>query len=296
MRQLEPSAPVAIAGVGGSGTRVIAEVLINLGFYMGSDLNHANDNLGFTLLFKRPGWFTLHAKNKELIFKGLDTFTRAMTRTYYPLPSELGFIARAVAEFGYPGYNQVRDGSGIWPLKRAWEMVRPRRIDCAKYIGWGWKEPNTHIYIEYLKEHFKDLRFVLIMRHGLDMAYSDNQQQLFNWGRLFGVEIPNSAKLLPRAALEYWVRANRRAIALGREMGDDRFLLLDFDKLCASPQPEIEKLITFLGLDTGKVDSAGLFSLFKVPDSIGRYREHDLSIFDPRDIEAVREFGFTVEI
>ena len=43
--------PVAIGGVGGSGTRVIAEILIQLGFYIGSDLNSANDNLWFMLTY-----------------------------------------------------------------------------------------------------------------------------------------------------------------------------------------------------------------------------------------------------
>ena len=45
--------PVAIGGVGGSGTRLIAQLLMELGVYMGSDRNDANDNLWFTLLFKR---------------------------------------------------------------------------------------------------------------------------------------------------------------------------------------------------------------------------------------------------
>jgi hypothetical protein len=47
------ASPVIIGGVGGSGTRLIAQMLKELGFYLGSDLNSANDNLWFTLLFKR---------------------------------------------------------------------------------------------------------------------------------------------------------------------------------------------------------------------------------------------------
>ena len=45
--------PVVIGGVGGSGTRLIAQCLNELGFFLGPDLNEANDNLWFTLLFKR---------------------------------------------------------------------------------------------------------------------------------------------------------------------------------------------------------------------------------------------------
>ena len=45
--------PVVIGGIGGSGTRLIAQCLKELGYLMGADLNPAYDNLWFTLLFKR---------------------------------------------------------------------------------------------------------------------------------------------------------------------------------------------------------------------------------------------------
>src|SRR5215469_6992799 len=45
--------PVAIGGIGGSGTRVVATFLHMLDYYLGDDLNESLDNLWFTLLFKR---------------------------------------------------------------------------------------------------------------------------------------------------------------------------------------------------------------------------------------------------
>lgn len=66
--------PVVIGGVGGSGTRVVAELLENLGFYIGSDLNTASDNLTYTLLFKRPKWFHQNRDNREEIETGIKLF------------------------------------------------------------------------------------------------------------------------------------------------------------------------------------------------------------------------------
>ena len=67
--------PVAIGGVGGSGTRVVAEVLKCLGFYLGSLLNSSLDNLWFTLLFKRPDWFQGCINgHPDQIKKGLTVF------------------------------------------------------------------------------------------------------------------------------------------------------------------------------------------------------------------------------
>lgn len=44
--------PIAVGGIGGSGTRVVVQMLIKLGFHMGQHLNASNDNLDFTARFK----------------------------------------------------------------------------------------------------------------------------------------------------------------------------------------------------------------------------------------------------
>ena len=70
-------APIAIGGVGGSGTRVIASILKEVGIYIGGDLNHANDNLWFTLLFKHRD--ALNLNNTEFN-KRLAIFEAAMDK------------------------------------------------------------------------------------------------------------------------------------------------------------------------------------------------------------------------
>ena len=47
-----------------------------------------------------------------------------------------------------------------------------------------------------------------------------------------------------------------------------------------------------LGIDNGRVDRAQLYSLFKTPESTGRYRQENLSLLDKKDIEAVSNLGF----
>src|SRR3972149_1061765 len=200
--------PVAIGGVGGSGTRVGAEILIHLGFYMGKDLNSANDNLWFTLLFKRPRWFLENSeKNESQIVKGLSIFEKAMT------------------------------------------LIRSKKPDTSRYIGWGWKEPNTHIYIELLDKYFQNLKYIHLIRHGIDMAYSSNQSQVYNWGTMFGIKADDPSTPLPKLSLKYWNKANRRAMDFGYKLLRERFLVVNFDKLCTNPWCEIERLIDFLGID-----------------------------------------------
>src|ERR1700675_795212 len=59
--------PLVIGGIGGSGTRVAAQLLIELGFYLGDDLNPALDNLTSTFLFKRPRWYGREAPRQRRI-------------------------------------------------------------------------------------------------------------------------------------------------------------------------------------------------------------------------------------
>jgi hypothetical protein len=286
--------PLAVGGVGGSGTRVIAEILIRLGFYMGSDLNSANDNLSFTLLLKRPKWFIkTSVENKSEIFKALSIFEKAMTGCLTPKIKEFNFILRSTIEMAIKGHDHLHTGRGTWAIERAINILKFKNIDISSYIGWGWKEPNTHIFVDYLINYFSHMRYIHVVRNGLDMAYSSNHGQLFNWGRIFGLTL-NAVTPLPKLSLQYWIKANERAINLAKELLKERFLLINFDRLCLSPEREIISLIDFLEIDTKDVQMDDLARIPKIPSSMGRYEKHDISIFTDQEISAVEKLGFEV--
>ena len=288
--------PIAVGGLGGSGTRVIAEILIKLGFYMGSDLNSASDNLLFTLLFKRPKWFMRKSeKRPSEICRGFSIFEKAMTGRLVPEVGELDFVIRAALQMAVKGHDHLRAGKGMWAIQRAINVLKFGDIDISRYVGWGWKEPNSHIFLEYLAHYFTNLKYIHVIRNGLDMAYSHNQAQLYNWGNIFGIRL-NSSMSLPKSSLKYWIAANERAISLGKELLKERFLLINFDRLCLVPEQEITKLINFLGLSTSDVNMHELVTLPKVPSSMGRYMKNDISIFSKDEIEMVKELGFEVNI
>jgi hypothetical protein len=287
------ASPVAIGGVGGSGTRVVAQFLNEIGFYIGQDLNHANDNLWFTLLFKRPKWFRrVSESNPEEILNGLKIFEKLMAGSERLSAAEFPFVAKAVAR---SGLSSLGGAVGpLWRLHRGCTLVLRKSRSRSHQSGWGWKEPNTHIYLPYLAKRFENLKYVHLIRHGVDMALSSNQLQLYNWGDLFGVRPPEDRAALPKASLQYWVAANKRAVDLGKELLGSRFLLLNFDELCRDPRHHIRAFAAFLGADPNTNQLDTLASLVKTPASTGRYRHFDLSRFSEEDIESVRRLGFEV--
>ncbi len=310
--------PLVIGALGGSGTRLIASILIESGYHLGDDLNPERDNLWFTLLFKRPRWYAArvadpaHAHPGE-VHAGLRLFERAMIAGG-PLDEGGGaFLRAALADALLGRHGQTRAHTRGWPLKQAWALWRA--AGAARHQGqpWGWKEPNSHVYLPQLAEHYPGMRFVYVMRHGLDMAFSGNRQQLANWGPLFGLGEDraggpaaagpsvqgSSGEATPpevaRAMLEYWIRATERAVAEGGRHLGERFLLLDYDALCTRPKEHIPRLLAFAGLPAGGAEVDRLARLADVPATMGRYRGRDLSQFDPRALEAVRAFGFPLD-
>lgn len=296
MNQLK--GPVVIGGIGGSGTRVVAEILSELGFYLGNDLNHAKDNLWFTVLFKRPNWFRNNSDNKDEIFRMLRIMSKAMSERGFLYPSDLMFLISSIMKICIKERDCI-DRPGMLQqiflvVKIAVKMIASIKGVKPKYIGWGWKEPNSHIYLNYMAECFENLKYIHTVRHGLDMAFSKNQQQLFNWGPFFGLEKSRIEVNIPRASLKYWIRANQRATDMRNIFGPEKVLMINFDKLCLSADSEIEKIIKFLEVKPIPEVRAKLEQISKVPRSMGRYRTKDLSLLDDNDIRAVERFGFLI--
>jgi hypothetical protein len=280
--------PVVIGGVGGSGTRVVARIVNELGFFIGTDLNPQEDNLWFTLLFRRPKWFASQlGSDGAQIARTLRYFEQAMAGTLQVDAELRDTVADASVEL---------EAQGRPP---AWIAARTESLFASRWLRprerwWGWKEPNSHFYLDHLDRYFGDrLRVVHVVRHGLDMAWSSNQHQVQRWGPLYGIEV-GSGEVDPSASLDFWLAANERAVEAGRLLGD-RFMVVNFDELSRDPRSLLGGLLDFLGCPVADAQLAALAARFEVPESVGRYREAGLSSFSPEQLERVRNLGFTVE-
>jgi Sulfotransferase family len=244
--------PVVIGGVGGSGTRVVTEIVKQIGFFMGNATNFANDNIAFAnLFFKHEGYKEFTRMEEELFIQKLREFEQSTLHSN-------GWLS-------------------------------------SNSIGWGWKNPPTHIYLDYLSHYFPHLKYILVIRNGLDMAYSHNQNQLHHLGSFFTISLPETEKLQPKASLDYWIKANQRAIHLGNTLLGKRFYVIRYEELCENPEKEINRLIKFLGPSLKNRTIDELSTLITKPKTIGRYKQEDLSIFTKKDIETVRQLGFEID-
>jgi hypothetical protein len=278
--------PVAIGGVGGSGTRLISEILLALKFYLGDDLNCSGDNLWFTLLFKRPELLEFGALTDDDFKRSSSVFYRVMAEGGSLTSDEELWIKTLASKdrVGHPA---------SWLQDRAHSLILGK-LKQNHSGHWGWKEPNTHIFLDRLEKTFPGIKYIHVMRNGLDMAYSTNQNQLRLWAPFF-FGAGSNYKINPYWALKYWCCVHRRVFDMAYRM-QGRLLILNYDHFCSSPESGLRELLRFLGLTVSESLEDVLLSLVHFPDSIGRYRRYGLKQFDCEDIEYVNSLGFDTGI
>jgi len=269
---------VAVGGVGGSGTRVVAHLLTSCGIHLGTDKNESEDNLWFTLLFKR----------RELLAKNVNEFNllsrilaRAMTGKG-PVSPDFSKIIDVLSSDSRPQHPVQ------WLKRRSVTLSKALREHESLNVPWGWKEPNTHIFLPQLLNCYPTLRYVHVIRHGCDMALSENQNQLETWGDHF---VSNSIKD-PRNSLKYWVKANQRILKLSK-IHKDSILFVRFEDICSTPESSMGSIMEFVGREISSQQADEFVSGIHPPHSIGRYLEFDLNGFDREDLNALQLFGYS---
>jgi len=275
------SIPIAIGGIGGSGTRVVATILKDTGRYMGGDLNHPIDNLWFTLFFKQLGIRGL----SEAAFKiRVDHFVAAMTRdkSYYINHDLILDLAR--------GEGQQHPAEWLIDRAKSYLNYKKYTVEVPGSSKWAWKEPNTHICIDRLKIHIPKLKYIHLIRHGQDMAFSQNLLQLAHWGEEV---LGRPVEMIPRDALSYWVEVHKQLDQKLSEFADDEKLILKFEDLCHNPHKTIHRILEFCDVEKTDIEVDSLAKLVVTPKSLGRYKKHGASQFRSEDISALNRFGYS---
>lgn len=104
---------VAVGGIGGSGTRLVIQIIEALGFYIGADLNKARDNLLFTLLFRRKNIFL---DSEEIINNSFDILIKSLRGDECQSTTDIEFL-RSLARAGR------HDFSAQWFAERVASVI-----------------------------------------------------------------------------------------------------------------------------------------------------------------------------
>jgi len=273
---------VAIGALGGSGTRIIAEILIRSGIYFGDILNYPNDNLIFTSLFKSPKWYK--SASQEKLKSRLKIFDKFMNCDILTFSEKYELFKSTVQN-----KTVARD---YWFYYKT--FFRKKLVNNVDY--WGWKEPNTQIYLNEINNFYPNIKYVHVLRNGLDMAFSQNKYQLKNWGFKYHIyfdELDNDKETSIKQ-LDYWIESTKEVL-IHQEKLKGRFYLLNYTDFCTNPQKEIDKLLSFLEINIDDSNKLSLSKLVKKTSSFNRHKKNDISHFRSDQIEFLNTVGFTVD-
>jgi hypothetical protein len=244
--------PIGVGAVGGSGTRLLAQVLSQSGVAMATPMNRAGD------AFEWPPY-------RELL-------SREMLARY----SRERILHNALHVFE--------------------QLLLSRRERIGLSGRCGWKVPGTFHWLEELAGFFPGFQYIHLVRSGLDMAYSGNQNQVKNWAGHLQVPLNYAAdgRVTPHTMLEYWLTANERALTTAQRCLPGRMLVVRFEELCAKPAEVLGEVIAFLRLRATEQQLADVAALVKTPDSLGRYRQFDWrSDFTELQLARLEQLGYT---
>jgi hypothetical protein len=143
------------------------------------------------------------------------------------------------------------------------------------------------VVIERLWQRLPTLRYVHVVRHGVEMAFSGNQNQLTLWGAHV---LGETGSATPARSLAYWCRVHQRMqrlLAANRE----RMYWLDYDALCRDPEGETVLLCDFLQCDPARTQPI----LGEVrPPANSRHDAQSIAGLNPADLAFVRSLGYRV--
>ena len=256
--------PAVIFGTGGSGTRVLASLAREAGYFMGTNLNRPGDSADL-------GQFTGEWANRYL------RRSNWVEETWHEASREKFEYQRSMRE----------------SFQGAIEGHRAALEDDQ--APWGWKAPRTVLILPFVHELYPVAKVVHLVRDGRDIAYSKNQNQLRRHGHRV---LPPSDKRVPRAqaSIMFWSRVNLAAARYGERFLDGNYLLLRYEDVCADPGEAAARLVDFLGCAVS-ADSMrrAANDLVRPSESLGRWREREpgkTRALERLGGDALRQFGY----
>ncbi len=254
--------PIVVAGTGGSGTRVVRQVLSSAGVFMGDHLNRSGDAMNFEPWLDR------------FVDPVLD-HTRAADYPADGLPAKLR-------------------GEALAELRKAIAAYRAQLPNPQ--TPWGWKNPRALFLLPLIAEAEPEMRFVQVVRDGRDMALSENQRQVQkHFKSLFGQQPPEH---LATASLQMWEKANLQALRWAeRELGE-RHLVIRFEGICMEPERVILFLLESLGIEADSRTLAIAAACIRLPGNIGRWRSADhetRDMFRRLATDGLEAFGYELD-
>lgn len=228
--------PIVIGGIGGSGTRLVREIVVATGVWMGGMVSRKGDSL-------------------ELYF--------FHNRFLNPLLSDTRRVDYRMTDVSPPVRRSTTDA-----LSKALSILRGRSKSPSD--AWGFKDPRSIYVLPFLNHLLPGFVFLHVIRDGRDMVLSENKRQLgLHHAALFG-EPPNADLGLAQARL--WNVVNTGAARWASANLPERYHPVRFEDLCNQPEEAIGSILRFLHAPASPDKTVELARMVRPNTGVGRWR------------------------
>jgi hypothetical protein len=296
IENLSKNGPIIIFGTGGSGTRVIAEILGESGCYLGSNLNRALDNMDCAFfLGGRIEWIERYFpfegnSGASRIEKAIRIFEKVYFKKNLQM-QELIYVFKVVFEYLCGANRRVfrrrplseRLKSGKQLLKT---IVMPQGESLTSFQKWGFKSPESIYFLKPFIRFFPDSKIIHVIRDGRDIALSKHRLPLL-YRYVFNIEEHSDPVLM---AFQNWAVVNAWAKKTYSEsLSSSHYLLIKYEDLCKAPEKSVDRILDFTELIPP--DRRRILKIPKQNPSVGRWQKHK-DKFRQLDTSILNEFNY----
>lgn len=155
------------------------------------------------------------------------------------------------------------------------------------------KVPGSFYYLPLILNIYENIQYIHVVRHGLDMAFSQNKNQLRNWGVFFNLDKLEDIEEVRQ--FRYWHLANKLALDTCNKLIPNDFIVVRYEDLCQEGEITIDKILKFVKIQPEKKLIASIMNEIRLTNNIGRYKSKISNIhFDERSILFLKMIGYQV--
>lgn len=279
MDNLKLNSPIVIGGIGGSGMRVLVLIFEKLNIYMGrGHLDETLDDTYYTFIFKRQ-----IKLSSEQFKQYLQIYLSLHLGAFESTKKNISLINK-IYKMKTPQVNSC-------DKHKIYEQIKAggTQIISPGTVKWGWKEPNSYVYLDKLIKYLPNIKYIHVMRNGLDMVFNCNQNQVMFW------ENHSREKLTPSIILNYWVNTQKRMKNL-RKKYPKNILIISYEEFCERPEEFLRKIFKFIEVGEVSAEKIKYYATFVTPvPGINIYKNYPSSIFTDKQKNIVRSYGYKIK-
>ena len=215
-----------------SGTSLVAEILQEMGLFIGKDLN-------------------IHYESKSIL--EMNNFILSVAHSFWDYPLPIEKLISNKKSFNNL-VNILKDRNNNFRSKKNFWGLKNLLFSNQDGIIWGWKEPRTTLTFPFWLKIYPNAKFLFIYRNGVDVASSLLVREQKREGNI--TNKVNSLRCLDLdESFNLWEEYNSIFLNYKNLIDEDKLFCFSYEQFLKKPIQVVNEIEEFLGIMLNKKDT-----------------------------------------